>query len=335
MRVLNDPFPKIIGNGGTGKGRKMTKLGSSRFACLYGIGILKRLLTQSLRYSSLLSQRNNRLFVKIFTMKTADHLQTFGYSEAASLLSPAQLEQTLSAKVKYPDRLLPWLKGRHAVDRTTAEIAQHPQLLKILRGILGEDILLWGSQIIRQKPGKKFRWHVDQEHKVWNGVSVWIGLKNVQPFKSVSIVSGSHLFNSDPADCLSDGCDPQQLQLVVSKQSGDSKIVDLNIKDGEFFIFHGKTWHATRNETGSSRFALLLQYCTPDQKVRAVKDMDYPHIKWHSFSPECLLVSGNDRHKVNRVITMEQVGTLDRKFKSAFVYAPQTLVYKIGKRLFA
>ncbi len=268
-------------------------------------------------------------------MKTADHLETFGYSEPASLLSPAQLEQTLYAKLTYPDRLLPWLKGRHAVDRTTAEIAQHPQLLKMLREILGEDILLWGSQIIKQKPGKRFHWHVDQEHKVWKGVSVLVALKNVQPFKSVSIVSGSHLLNSDPADCLSDKCDTQQLQLVISKQSGDSKIVDLNIKDGEFFIFHGKTWHATRNETDSSRFALLLQYCTPDQKVMAVKDMQYPDITWHSFSPECLLVSGNDRHKVNRVITMDQVGTFNRKFKSAFVYAPQTLAYKIGKKFFA
>ena len=267
-------------------------------------------------------------------MKTADHLETFGYSEPTSLLSTAQLKQTLYARVIYPARLLPWLKGRHAVDRTTAEIASHPQLLKILREILGEDILLWGSQIIEQKPGKRFRWHVDQEHKVWKGVSVWIGLKNVQPFKSVSIVSGSHLFTSDPADCLTDKGDAHQLQVVISSQSGDSKIVDLNIKDGEFFIFHGKTWHATRNETDSSRFALLLQYCTPDQKVMAVKDMQYPNITWHSFSPECLLVSGADRHKVNRVITMEQVGTLNRKFRSIFIYAPQTLAYKIWKKLF-
>jgi hypothetical protein len=268
-------------------------------------------------------------------MKTAHHLETLGYSEPSSLLSPAQLKQTLYARVKYPTRLLPWLKGRHAIDRTTAEIAHHPELLKILREILGEDILLWGSQIIEQKPGKRFHWHVDQEHKVWKGVSVWIGLKNVQPFKSVSIVSGSHLFNSDPADCLSDKGDAQQLQFVISSQDGDSKIVDLNIKDGEFFIFHGKTWHATRNETNSSRYALLLQYCTPDQKVRAVKDMQYPNIMWHSFSPECLLVSGVDRHKVNRVITMDQVGSLERKVRSVFFYAPQTLVYKIRKKLFA
>ena len=267
-------------------------------------------------------------------MKTADHLETFGFSEPRVLLSPTQLKQMLYAKAKYPTRLLPWLKGRHAVDRTTAEIAQHPELLKVLREILGEDILLWGSQIIKQKPGKRFHWHVDQEHKVWKGVSVWIALKNVQPFKAVSVVSGSHQFKSDPAECLSDKSDRVQLQIAISKESGESKIVDLNIKDGEFFMFLGKTWHATRNETGSSRFALLLQYCTPDQKVMAVKDMKYPEIMWHSFSPECLLVSGSDRHKVNRVITLEQVGTLNRKLKSVFVYAPQTLGYKIGKKLF-
>ena len=267
-------------------------------------------------------------------MKTAAQVEMFGYSEPTSLLSSTQLQQTLNARVKYPARLLPWLKGRHSVDRTTAEIASHPALLKILRELLGEDILLWGSQIIEQKPGKRLHWHVDQEHKVWKGVSVWIGLKNVQPFKSVSIVSGSHLFNSDPADCLSGKSDHQQLQIVISRQSGESKIVDLNIKDGDFFIFHGKTWHATRNETDSSRYALLLQYCTPDQKVMAVKDIQYPNITWHSFSPECLLVSGSDRHKINEVITMDQVGTLNRKLKSVFVYASQTLVYKVRKRLF-
>lgn len=267
-------------------------------------------------------------------MKTADHVETLGYSEPTPLLSPAQLNQTLSAQTKFPSRLLPWLKGRHAVDKTTAEIAKHPELLKILREVLGEDILLWGSQIIEQKPGKRFSWHIDQEHKVWKGVSVWIALKNVEPLKSVSVVSGSHLFDADPADCLLDQSDSQQLQQVISKQYTNSQIVDLKIKDGEFFIFHGKTWHATRNETDSSRYALLLQYCAPDQKVKAVKDMKYPNIIWHSFLPECLLVSGKDRHKINRVITMDQVGSFGRKFKSAFVYAPQTLLYKAKKKVF-
>lgn len=259
-----------------------------------------------------------------------------GYAGPYPLFSAVQAKSILKFSSKFPERLFPWIKGRHSVDKFVANIAKHPAIVSELQKVMGNDIILWGSQIIQQKPGKKHNWHVDFEHTAWDGVSVWLALQNVQAQESISVISGSHLLNVHPAELKSEGLDQTDSQSVLEaarKLSPESELVNLDIHDGEFFIFEGKAWHGTKNSTDKVRYALLLQYCRPDQKVRALKDVSYPHVKWHSFRPDCLLVSGEDKFRVNKVIRSNKVGSLQKKFMSGVWYAPQTLVYKVKKKV--
>ncbi|WP_256009554.1 phytanoyl-CoA dioxygenase family protein [Desertivirga xinjiangensis] len=259
-----------------------------------------------------------------------------GYSGPYPLFASAQAKNILNLASRFPERFFPWIKGRHSVDQFVADIAKHPAIISKLQQIMGNDILLWGSQIIKQKPGKKHNWHIDFEHTVWEGVSVWVALENVQPEESISVISGSHRFNVHPAELKCEGLDQTDSQSVLEaarKLSPESELIDLDIHDGEFFIFEGKAWHGTKNSTDKDRYALLLQYCRPDQEVKALKDVSYPIVKWHSFRPDCLLVSGEDKFRVNKVIKSNKVGSLRKKIISGVWYAPQTLGYKVRKKV--
>ncbi|WP_207422768.1 phytanoyl-CoA dioxygenase family protein [Desertivirga brevis] len=259
-----------------------------------------------------------------------------GYWGPFDLLNSSGAKEIIRQFGNFSDRLLPWLKGRHTINPVIADLACHPSIIDQITPILGQDILLSGCQIIKQAPGKKLSWHIDLEHSEWEGISVWVALENVIPGKSMTLITGSQDFDFTPDDLKLQGKDlsnNEKVEAIAREIDPDTRLVDLSIKDGQFFVFEGRLWHATQNPTDKPRYALLLQYCRPDQKVKAVLDINYPHIKFHSFKPECLLVSGSDNYGVNRVITRKQVGTVGRRLKAAVWYAPRTLVYKMMARI--
>ena len=72
-----------------------------------------------------------------------------------------------------------------------------------LNTLLGNDILLWGSHFIHQKPGQEHEWHLDVEYGSWKGVTLWLGLKNLNNKTSLSLITHSHLLDTAPRE-LSD-----------------------------------------------------------------------------------------------------------------------------------
>ncbi|WP_207532713.1 phytanoyl-CoA dioxygenase family protein [Desertivirga arenae] len=259
-----------------------------------------------------------------------------GYWGPFGLLNELETKLIIDQFGNFSDRLLPWLKGRHTVNPLIAEIACHPIIVEQLKAILGDDVLLSGCQIIKQAPQKNLSWHVDLEHAQWEGLSVWVALENVIPGKSMSLIARSQNFGATPEDFKLQGKDlssPGKVLDLAKELDPEATLVELHITDGQFFIFDGKLWHATQNPSDSPRYALLLQYCRPDQKVKAVLDINYPQIRFHSFKPECLLISGSDQYGVNRVITRKQVGTPVRKVKAALWYAPRTIAYKALRKV--
>src|SRR5687768_6332874 len=101
---------------------------------------------------------------------TAEELKQFkeqGYIGPFPLFKKGEVESRFNSCKWYPDVLLPWRKSRHAAVRAMAEIGMHPVILAKVVSILGQDVLLWGSQLIEQKPFKKHRIHIDIEHTNW------------------------------------------------------------------------------------------------------------------------------------------------------------------------
>ena len=72
-----------------------------------------------------------------------------------------------------------WQKSSHEKSAPIVRIASDQNIIDKLKQLLGNDILLWGSLLIDQKPGAKHGMHLDVEHGSWDGVTAWIGLKNL------------------------------------------------------------------------------------------------------------------------------------------------------------
>jgi hypothetical protein len=87
-----------------------------------------------------------------------------------------------------------WEKGRAITDYLFYDIATQPELLGVLRLLLGENIILWGASVQSREPGQVHPWHTDIEtsRTDMRSVSVWIGIENTSCDSSLQLISGSH-----------------------------------------------------------------------------------------------------------------------------------------------
>jgi ectoine hydroxylase-related dioxygenase (phytanoyl-CoA dioxygenase family) len=193
----------------------------------------------------------------------------------------------------------PWFKSIHSVLPEFLDIATNSKLVEILRSLMGEDILLWGSSVTTKIPGQRHRWHVDVEHKKWKGITVFVGLEGTTKNSSLTVLTGSHKMDQMPQS-LSLDTDSSVLEYC-NKLNPNGQIISIELDEGECFIFDGLLWHCSLNETANNRSALILQYCTPDNTIQIPLNWDEP-IRWSNFSPPCVIVSGEDRYRNNKLI---------------------------------
>jgi hypothetical protein len=196
--------------------------------------------------------------------------------------------------------LRPWFKSMHAYVPTFYDITCHPAIVDRMVSILGPDVIAWGATLLRAVPGKTHRWHVDVEHRHWDGVSVFLGLENIEPRSTLKVISGSHHMPEPPlAYGVTD--DDSQALAAVRSQVPVSEIVPVPVKPGEFFIFAGRMWHGSHNSATLPRIAMIIHYSRPDAHIRVPTDWNEP-INWHPARPPCVLVAGEDRAGVNRLV---------------------------------
>ena len=87
-------------------------------------------------------------------------------------------------------------KALAAHDRFFYDLATRPSLLARLKPLLGDDIILWGADVMIRKAGDVHDWHTDIESAARDGrfVSVWVGLENTCRGSALQIASRSHRF---------------------------------------------------------------------------------------------------------------------------------------------
>jgi non-heme Fe2+,alpha-ketoglutarate-dependent halogenase len=193
----------------------------------------------------------------------------------------------------------PWYKSMHAFVPTICEVASHPAIVSRINSILGPDIITWGVSISTVRPGQRHRWHVDVEHQRWRGVSIFLGLTNISKKSSLKVISGSHRIATSPQMI---GVDGDIGTLATSRRLDPScELLTVDIKEGEFFIFDGRLWHGSHNTSWKWRSALIAQYACPDAAIAIPLNYDEP-IQWHPQQPPCVLVSGQDRFVINRLV---------------------------------
>ena len=84
-----------------------------------------------------------------------------------------------------------------------------------------------------------------------------------------------------------------------------SRIETIDVKDGEAIVFDGRLWHRSRNDHSSGcRSALLLQYTTPDTRIRIpnLEVLDWPLENLNQPEPPCVMVLGRDHYKENHTV---------------------------------
>jgi len=192
-----------------------------------------------------------------------------------------------------------WFKSMHALVPEYYDAACHPAIVRRVASILGPDVLAWGLTLTRSIPGGVHRWHVDIEHLRWPGVSVYIGLVNNDLDSTLKVLTGSHRMPERPQAYGVE--DDAGALAVVSPAVTGAEIVRMPLKPGEFFLFDGRLWHGSHNTGPNVRLAMIIHYSRPDVRVQIPLNFSDP-IHWHESRPPCVLVSGEDRSGINRLV---------------------------------
>jgi hypothetical protein len=237
-----------------------------------------------------------------------------GYWRApAPLLSAQECRRFLRA-VNDPLRRPPldWGKGHAATSRAFYEIGTQPAILDVVSALLGGDVMLWGASIQSRSPEAVHPWHSDIESSSPSGktVAVWLGVEHTTPDSSLLVIPYSHRFGftvqearhrhrkeraattSDDIVHWAQECNPR------------SRLVKLEMTDGEALFFDGRLWHYSHNVSRLTRQALLLQYATPDTLIR-FPDLNYLDWPFHILSlprPACVMLRGSDKAGINRIV---------------------------------
>jgi ectoine hydroxylase-related dioxygenase (phytanoyl-CoA dioxygenase family) len=150
-------------------------------------------------------------------------------------------------------------------------IVSHPNVLNLVEGILGPNLLVWGSRWFSKMPGEKtyVSWHQDATY--WgihppNVVTAWIALSESVPENGCMRViprthKGSLLPQKEtyaPENALSRG---QEIAVEVD----EDKAVDLILDPGELSLHHIGIVHGSNvNRSNKPRIGIAVRYLTPE-----------------------------------------------------------------------
>ena len=255
-----------------------------------------------------------------------DNFKSRGYKGPIDLLDNSSIDELLKRCSSYPEKLLPWLKGRHSMEPVMCDLASHPVIIDELSKILGDDIILWSSQIIEIEPNNILHWHIDEEMSRWPGVTVMIGMKNMYgtPLK---LISGSHRIDTS-AQVLKTlhYNDDEKVNKEAKNYNPECELINVGIKEGQFIVYNGLIWHAAQNLTSLKSTAIIFQYTTPNHKVFIPHNYQNPNMQYSLLQPDCLLVKGKDNYKHNRIIDKSYAGSWKSLIKTFLVHLPNRML---------
>ena len=76
-------------------------------------------------------------------------------------------------------------------------------------------------------------------------------------------------------DCADDDAVLREAKKIDSR----CELKTFYLKPGEFIIWSGRIWHETLNESNKVRQSIILQYCTPENKVKIPLNFEFNRIK--------------------------------------------------------
>jgi mannose-6-phosphate isomerase-like protein (cupin superfamily) len=236
-----------------------------------------------------------------------------GFAGPVSVFTPA-LCRFVMQHLRLGDRPPPlnWPKGIAASDRVFYDLATDPALVALVRSLLGDDLVLWGTTIVERNPGAVHHWHTDIESSAADGrfVSVWIGLENTARASALKLVSRSHTFGA-PIQRVAQQNGLRRGQVVDERVAAWARtrhpsagIVQPDASDGDAILFDGRMWHSSHNTLAEGRrTALLLQYAAAGTPlfIPDFNQLEWP-FRFTAERPPTVVVSGKQDSRSNELV---------------------------------
>ena len=249
-------------------------------------------------------------------MQTAEISQFVeeGYLGPVPIITSQECDQYWKAakRTAYSRRSV-WRKALAVNSRAIYELAIHPAIIDVLSTVLGEDIMLWGASIQYRRSHAVHAWHSDIETALHprSAVSVWIGIKNVTAESSPMLIPYSHRFGVSVQEeryrrgISRDELRNEDIEAWAIERDRRSRILLPAMSDGDALFFDGQLWHGSHNNSIKNRYAILLQYATPNTEVKLPElgSLDWPFNYVDQPRPLCIIVRGSSSGAVNRFIS--------------------------------
>lgn len=217
---------------------------------------------------------------------------------ALSAWDASQLSE-VSARLRQQNPYV--VRNQHIYSKSLVNLVTNDSILDKVKALLGTDtVLLWVAHVLERKPGSEGQtWHVDGINMLTRSLHVTIALTDMNSKNGcLRAIPHSHLYrlNFGARDPIPGDADVSQLANSVAPWHSPNAVIDLEVKAGQFFFTWGGLWHSVgRNETNSSRFAIVARFGRPDIALR-----EYKNEIQGSLMP-CILVSGEDSYGLNDI----------------------------------
>jgi hypothetical protein len=168
------------------------------------------------------------------------------------------------------------------------DLLTHPRIVAIVRDLLGEDVVAWGSHYFCKMPhdGKTVPWHQDASY--WpltpsKAVTVWLAIDDADGANAcMRVIPGTHHFGHLTYR-MTEAADQTVLNQEVEQAERYGAPVDLELQAGEVSVHSDLLLHGSgANTSDRRRCGLTLRYCAAD--VRA----------YDGWGAKGVIVSGRD-----------------------------------------
>lgn len=170
-------------------------------------------------------------------------------------------------------------------------LVSHPTVLDAVEGVLGPDVLCWGSSLFVKEAGAAdyVAWHQDAHY--WglepdDVVSAWIALQpSTLENGAMQVIPGSHRDQPLPHGPSAPGS--KNMLFTAEELAVDvdtARAVPLILAQGEMSLHHVGIVHGSEpNRSAGRRMGYAIRYVAP-------------HVRQRDLRNTALLVRGEDRH---------------------------------------
>jgi ectoine hydroxylase-related dioxygenase (phytanoyl-CoA dioxygenase family) len=184
------------------------------------------------------------------------------------LLSPGEAALVL-AKI---EELMRQLRQPHRLDNLhlyfpwMLALASHPALLDAAEALLGPDLLVAGSVLLRKPPHDPAfaSWHQDNTYSTFF-LSAWIALTDSDAANGcMRVVPGTHVHGRMPHVVSTDAHNMLARGPQLAAAVDERAAVCVTLKAGEFSLHHPAIIHGSgRNESALERTGFVVRLATP------------------------------------------------------------------------